>query len=680
MSSSRRSQLDNDPEARLAAFVEQASDGIFVADLEGRYTEVNRAGCEMLGYRREEIIGKSITDLIPKEQVERLWQLKERLLKGGIEVSEWSILKKDGSYLPVEVSTKILPDGRWQAFVRDISGRKSAERALRESEVRFRLAAHAAGLGTFEFVFATGRTYLSPRLLEIFGLPGDTEVPHDLGPSQPDWLLGKIHVEDRQRVAEKIEATVEPHGSGEFHDEHRIVRPDGSIRWVAVDGQIFAGGEAPARPLRFAGTVLDITERKRAQEEHQLLAEVGAVLASTLDYEEPLGSFAKLLVREFADYCVVDVLDEYQRLRRVTVAHRDPTKTQLAAALRSIELRRCGKHFVPSVLETRRALLVSPVMQQYLEQVAQGPENLRVLRELAPDSLIALPLEAGGRLLGALILVRTNATRRFGSHHLPFAQELARRAALAVENARLHRTAQQAIKDRDDVLGLVAHDLRNPLAAILMQAERLLHREAMPERRQPIEGIARVARRMNRLIQDLLDVTRIEAGQLSIACLRASAERLVAEAVESQRVLANSASLELGLDVAQELPEVWADRDRMAQVLENLIGNAIKFTRPGGRITVGAAPRRSAVLFWVADTGPGISADDVPHVFDRFWQARQATRVGAGLGLPIAKGLVEAQGGRIWVESDPGRGTTFFFTIPKPPPADEAHEPIQQGP
>ena len=215
-------------------------------------------------------------------------------------------------------------------------------------------------------------------------------------------------------------------------------------------------------------------------------------------------------------------------------------------------------------------------------------------------------------------------------------------------------------------MGIVAHDLRNPLAAMLLQAANLRRRGPEPERRsrEPVEAIARSARRMSHLIRDLHDVASIEAGSLTVECGRVAGDKLVSDSVDAQKSLAASTSLELRLEVAEDLPEVWGDRERLLQVFENLIGNAVKFTEPGGHITVGAAPRDPDVLFWVADTGAGIEAEHVPHVFERFWQARKDSRLGAGLGLPIVKGIVEAHGGRIWVESTPGRGSTFFFTIP----------------
>ena len=169
---------------------------------------------------------------------------------------------------------------------------------------------------------------------------------------------------------------------------------------------------------------------------------------------------------------------------------------------------------------------------------------------------------------------------------------------------------------------------------------------------------------MNRLIGDLLDVSLIEAGQLGIERARVSTRQLLTDCAEAQRPLAASASLDLRLELADDLPDVWGDQHRLLQVLENLVGNAIKFTPVEGRITVGAAPRDGEVLFWVADTGCGISPDGLPHVFDRFWQARKGAHHGAGLGLPITRGIIEAHGGRIWVESTLGRGSVFFFTVP----------------
>jgi len=331
-------------------------------------------------------------------------------------------------------------------------------------------------------------------------------------------------------------------------------------------------------------------------------------------------------------------------------------------------------HLAKSALETKRSILTQRLSEESVASLAQSEEHLRALRGMDPKSVIVVPLVIHENVLGALGIVSSTPSLVYGTSDIRVAEELARRAALSIENARLYRVAQRAIEMRDDVLGVVAHDLRNPLGIIFTEATLLRRSGGEPERKAPrsIEAIERAAARMNRLIRDLLDVTRMEAGRLSLESARVTAQQFVADARQTQTSSAASASVDLRVDFADDLPDVWADRDRLLQVFENLIGNAVKFTKNGDRITVGAAPREGEVLFWVADTGRGIADEDLPHVFDRFWQARKAGRGGAGLGLAIAKGIVDAHCGRIWAESTLGRGSTFFFTIPT---ADRVEQP-----
>jgi PAS domain S-box-containing protein len=238
------------------------------------------------------------------------------------------------------------------------------------------------------------------------------------------------------------------------------------------------------------------------------------------------------------------------------------------------------------------------------------------------------------------------------------------------DRKRAAEALQQAVATRDDVLRIVAHDLRNPLSTIIAQASMLERPEPEPERRDmtPEAVIMRSAKRMNDLIQDLLDVAVVEAGQLKLVRQRLSAAELARDVVEAQKPLASSSRLELRLDVGRDVHEIWGDRNRLLRVFDNLIGNALKFTKEGGHITVAATASDHEVVFSVADTGAGIPPESLPHVFDRFWQAAgRASRLGAGLGLPITRGIVEAHNGRIWVKSTVGGGSTFYFTIPEAP-------------
>jgi len=430
---------------------------------------------------------------------------------------------------------------------------------------------------------------------------------------------------------------------------------DAAISKIGVDG---------TKTLTVA--LRDVTEQRRIESDQRLLAEMGAALATTLDFEETLTTIAQQAVRTLADFCIVDVLEEDGEIRRIRVVGRDPSKGWLCDSIRQFRIDSSRPSLCGSALRTKEPVLIEEVTSEVLASWAQSDEQLRVLQRLEARSLMVVPLLARGKVLAVLEFVSSTNPRAYGQPDLRLAEDIAYRATLAIENARLYRAAERATQARDEVLGVVAHDLRNPLGAILMQAALLRPRGAEPERRsrKPAEVIERAANRMDRLVNDLLDITRMDAGRLSIEQARVGAAALVTALVAAQEPLASSLALELRLDLAPDLGEIFADPDRLAQAVENLFANAVKFTRPGGRITVGAAPRDGEVLFWVADTGAGIEAGDVPHLFDRFWQAKKVGRQGAGLGLPIVKGIVEAHGGRIWVETQVGVGSTFFFTMP----------------
>jgi PAS domain S-box-containing protein len=307
------------------------------------------------------------------------------------------------------------------------------------------------------------------------------------------------------------------------------------------------------------------------------------------------------------------------------------------------------------------------------------PERLRAWCRREIEAFAAAQIVAGrlGDRAAALVGLRKSGAE-FPADAAISKLEVAGKRILTVairdvtDQRRLENELRSALEARDEVLAIVAHDLRNPLSAIVMAASMMKAPERERRDRRTAEIISRAANRMSHLIQDLLDVAQVEAGALRVQRTRVSASDLVLEAVDAQRSLAGSAALALELEWHGVLPEVCGDRNRLLQVFENLIGNAIKFTPPGGRITVSAAVGEGEVLFSVSDTGSGIAPESVAHVFDRFWRpTRDASRRGAGLGLRIARGIVEAHGGRIWVESTVGRGTTFYFAIPVTRPADE---------
>lgn len=290
------------------------------------------------------------------------------------------------------------------------------------------------------------------------------------------------------------------------------------------------------------------------------------------------------------------------------------------------------------------------------------PQSHELCAGLGGDALCLL-VSGGDGSFGALCLrlpvPQPSAVER---SRLP---QLARHAGYAIAERARQDELVRSLRARDDVLGIVAHDLRNPLNVIAAASSSLHQRLPDSLSRRPIERIMRATQRAEHLIRDLLDISAIESGKFSIEKRQLDTANTILSATESQQGLAASSSVILASDLSPELPGVDADEERILEVLENLLGNAIKFTPPGGTVTVGACEQDGDILVWVRDTGPGIPADQLPHLFDRFWQGAKGDRRGAGLGLTICRAIVEAHGGRIWAESELGRGTAVKFTLPK---------------
>ncbi|MBW3628021.1 MAG: GAF domain-containing sensor histidine kinase [Gemmatimonadetes bacterium] len=236
------------------------------------------------------------------------------------------------------------------------------------------------------------------------------------------------------------------------------------------------------------------------------------------------------------------------------------------------------------------------------------------------------------------------------------------------ERMRVEKALHRAVRMRDEMLGIVSHDLRNPVHTVSLASGMLLETLSDGPGGEPIrksaEIIRRAAQQMDHLLGDLLDVATIGSGRLSVELIHHDSGLLLQSACEGLRPLAEAAGLEFHCRAAPGSPTVRADYDRIVQLLSNLVGNAAKFTPSGGRIEVGFDVAEGEACFRVADTGAGIAAEDLPHIFEQFWQASPAGRHGAGLGLTICQGIVEAHGGRIWAESQVGEGTTFYFTLP----------------
>ena len=538
--------------------------------------------------------------------------------------------------------------------------REQAERdaALREvNERRLDLALTAGRMGAWEWDIKTGIVTWSSELESIHGLePGTFD-------RTLEGYRRDVHPTDVDRVSAAIAGALDtPESSYEI--EYRIVRPDGTVRWLEATGRVIVDGNG--RPARMVGICRDVTERKRAEEASAFVANASRVLATTLAPEATIQHLTRLVVPSLADWCIVQVTDADGSLRPVEITHQDASRTPLMWELFRrwpSPPDRAGS--AASVAVTGRPVLIPRITEEMLR--GRVDDNFEpTLRELRLCSAMTVPLQARGRTLGALTLMSAESERLYDQADLVFADDIASRAALAIDNARLYAEACSAVRSRDEMVAFVSHDLRNPLESIAAATAMLQRQAQTGESAENIESIASASTEMQRLVQDLLDVSTIEAGRLSISREQVDLSELILQlqTIIGPQVKARHARLDTS--IAPGLPRVPIDRHRVLQVLLNLIGNALKFGSPGGQVTLGVERCDEAIRIRVQDAGPGIPAEQLPRVFDRFWRADQGA--GAGVGLAVAKGIVEAHGGEIGVASQPGTGSTFFFTLPLHPP------------
>lgn len=651
-------------------------DAVLIADDARRYVDANRAACVLLGMERRDLIGRRIDDLARPEERPLLAAAWEDFLNKRVQRAEFSLYLSNGRVVPVEYhAVAHVTPGRHVSVLRPRA--RSAEDApdgaesralLREVEQMRQLVAQEGGL--LEAII--------------------DQSPHGIIVSDPQ---GQLTLQNRAgtRIWAGGASATSVEGWGKYRAYHPDGRPFAPSDW-SMARCLAHRQTVPAEEIRFQrfddtygvllgssapiagrdGTLLgavsvfaDITHLRRRDSADRILAKAGAALAEPLAAQEALRRVAQACVPDLGDWCIVDLISDDGAEFQFGVAHANPAHEGLVRELRDrYPLKDDVENIVWSVLRSRRARLGSHLSDPLVHSSSPTHDHVRLVASLDPRSYMVVPLVARGRTLGAITVV--SAQRAYDAADLEVAEELGRRTALFVDNLRLYAQAQAAVRTREDLLAIVSHDLRNHLSPISTAASLLLKRTPDdPSARRPLEAIQRSAGRMNHLIGALLDAASIESGKFSIASKACDLAAVIEEAVNEMRDVAARQSVRVECNVVEiRALELECDNERIFQVLSNLLSNAVKFTPRDGKIIVNAAIRDLNVTVSVIDEGPGISAEDQQHLFERYWSRSRPGTSGTGLGLYISKGIVEAHGGQLWVNTGSGAGSAFSFSLP----------------
>jgi len=675
-------------ETALEVAGREAPLGIAVMDRDLRFVLVNAAMARINGRPIEAHLGREVREVLRGERgVGALVDVLTRVLESGRPVHDLVLEAKPAPgqrrsfrchYHPVTSGGAVVGVC---AFVEETTARGEAEAQRdaaisREHEARLQAEAQVRELTLAREALAEQQAQLRvitdavPALIALVGkdlvyrFANETSrtwfgrAPEALiGHSLPE-VMGPLGYE---AVREHVERAL---GGADVKYELVMPYPTGARR---VRTQLTPLRTRSGAVDGFVALVQDISAERRREEKLQFLAEASATLASSLDYEETLRRLATLAVPRLADWCAIEMLQGDQASEQLAVAHVDPAKVSDAWALRARYPLDWSQRFgLPEVLRTGRSELYEDLPDELLDRSAKDDAHLSVIRSLGLRSAIVAPLIARGRILGAITLVHAESGRRYDPADLTLAEDLAARAALAVENARLYREAREAVRKRDDFLSVASHELKTPLTSLKLTVaalEREAQRVASPESfRARLDRIQTQSTRLAGLVDQLLDVSRMSAGKLVLDLQPIDLTELAGEVVQRFAEEAGRVGTTVTLHAPAPVPVV-ADRQRMDQVLTNLLSNALKYGA-GSPVQVHVAcvtgPR-----MWVEDAGPGIPPDAQERIFERFERGGQQDAVpGMGLGLWIVKEIVQEHHGTIWVRSPPGGGATFEVSLP----------------
>jgi PAS domain S-box-containing protein len=703
----------HDAAGLLDLLLEQVVDyAIFVIDHAGNIASWNSGAQRIKGYTPQEIIGQPYARFFTEED-KRAGKPDEILSRvrahGRFEEEGWRV-RKDGSRFWASVVVTALRDaaGELKGFAkitRDLTERRQADEearrggeeraARRQEEIDAREIRRSRDqLDLILRSIAEGVTAQTPDGKLIFAndaaarLTGFDSAEAMLA-TPPEQIMARFEVSREDgtpfpvdQLPGRLAATT---GQASSTVVRFKVKATGEERWSFVSGAPVLDAEENVELV--VSVFREFTERRRAEQAWQFLAESSVALGTSLDYESTLRRVASLAVPQIADWCAVDILDVGGSLNQLAVVHVDPAKQELAREWRR---RWQPAPDAPSyrVVRSGQPELVPKITDEMIETSISDPDRRQVVRQLGLRSAMVVPLIVGQRPFGVVSFVAAESGRRYGPEDLVLATEVVRRASLAVENARAYTEARLAVQTRDNFLAIASHELRTPLSGLTVLMSSLVRAadqgrlvqlgpEALKDRMLKAE---RQTRQLARLIDRLLDVSRLSTRDLLLERERADLGEIVRDVISRYEDAAAETGSRISLTVSGQPVGSW-DRSRIDQVVTNLVGNAVKYGAGAPILVSVTAGASGHTRLTVRDEGPGIPSEHQERIFEQFERAGQAEHLpGMGLGLWLARRIVTAHGGTVTVDSSPGRGATFTVILPSGQAREKSPENLSSDP
>ncbi|MEO8334675.1 MAG: ATP-binding protein [bacterium] len=644
--------------ATLIEALDALPDAVAVFDYELSLRYVNRIAATHLraaGIDPKAIIGKPALDVLPDMRGSE-W---EEVLREVVRTREPASFERHSQPLGRWTETRIVPSASMiTTYTRDMATRREAEQRAANSEALL----HAILNNTIDAIYVKDR---EGRYLAInnAGAASVGSTPQQvIGHTNFDYASEELSAGIRAK-----ELAVMKSGVTTRDEEH--VRENGEDRvYLIARGAWYNADDVVGGTV---GVATDITERRRRERDSTLLAEAGRALAESLDFRTTLHTVAQLVTPTLADWCSVAVLNAQGVLESLAVTHIDPAKMRLAKEMAErYPSSADAPSGPPNVVRSGKSELHPTITDDMLIVAARDQEHLDLLRQIGMRSVMIVPMMAHRRILGAITLICADSGRVFSESDLPVAEELARRSALAIENAELFQAAAAANRAKSEFLASMSHELRTPLNAIIGYVELLsegISGPVTPAQQEQLLRVRASAGHLLGLIDEVLSFSRMEAGHERVSLQHVAVSGVLEEAASLVRPMA--AAKKLPLIIMPPPPELRVHTDllKLRQMIVNLLTNAVKFT-DSGSVTLSATADADTIRFSVQDTGIGISANHLRSVFEPFWQVEQhaSRRVGGtGLGLSVTRRLARLLGGDVHVESSPGQGSTFVITLPR---------------